>query len=186
MHQLLVMLGTLISYIVGYLLSYTSKSKAVWVIPFALPCGASMISLLAFGIYYKHDSPLFYITQGDIKYKEAFLYIYKEREGLLRAIEGSEKESVEMKTLNISYRDLFDRYKKNILLVAIIAFFNQVNGINAIRYNSTAMFESISIPTKLAQTYTMIIGISFIIAPIISMVTADSMVVIQDLEEKLH
>jgi hypothetical protein len=168
------MLGTLVSYIVGYLLSFTTKSRAMWVIPFVIPCGASLICLLAFTFYFKHDSPLFYIAKGDINYKASFVYIYKEKEALLRAIEGSEKESVEIKTLNISYRDLFERYMKNILLVAIIAFFNQVNGINAIRYNSTAMFESINIPTKLAQTYTMIIGISLIVAPIISMVTADS------------
>jgi Sugar (and other) transporter len=174
MHQLIVMLGTLVSYIVGYLLSFTTKSREMWVIPFVIPCGASLISLLAFTFYFKHDSPLFYIAQGDMNYKTSYLYVYKEKEALLRAIESSEKERVEIKTLNISYSDLFEKYKNNILLVSIIAFFNQVNGINAIRYNSTAMFESISIPTKLAQTYTMIIGISLIVAPIISMVTSDS------------
>jgi hypothetical protein len=178
------MLGTLVSYIAGYLLSFTNKSRAIWVIPFVIPCGASLASLLAFTFYFKHDSPLFYIAQGDINYKASFVYIYKEKEALLRAIEGSEKESVEIKSLNISYSDLFERYMKNIILVVIIAFFNQANGINAIRYNSTAMFMSIGISTKLAQTYTMIIGVSLIVAPIISMVTADSEHIMQGWGER--
>jgi hypothetical protein len=186
LHQLWVMGGVLLSYLIGYSLPLNKNTRVMWMMPFTIPLAVSVICCCLLRYHYIYDSPLYYISKSDGRYKVALSYIYNDKIALAEALSTIEKENAEMKALNITWKELCNKYFKNILIIALIATFNQINGINAIRYHSTAMFEFIGVDKSKSRIYTLIMGIALVAAPLFSMATSDSNTSKQNWGESLH
>jgi sugar porter (SP) family MFS transporter len=153
LQQFAITLGILLSYVVGYLLSFAEAWR--WM----LALGAVPAVVLFVGMLFLPESPRWLIGRG----READARAIMERtqdpdedvEELITEIKAQEREEG-----SGTYRELFSPLVRPALTVGVgIAFFNQLVGVNAVIYYAPTILERAGLGTSAALLSTVAIGL---------------------------
>ncbi len=153
LQQFAITLGILLSYVVGFLLSFAEAWR--WM----LALGAVPAAVLFVGMMFLPESPRWLVGQG----REAAARVIMQRtqdpdedvDELIEEIKEQEKEEG-----SGTYRELFSPLVRPALTVGVgIAFFNQMVGVNAVIYYAPTILERAGLGTSAALLSTVVIGL---------------------------
>jgi sugar porter (SP) family MFS transporter len=152
LQQFAITLGILVSYVIGYLLSFAEAWR--WM----LALGAVPAVILFVGMLVLPESPRWLISRH--RYEEA-------RSVLVRTADPDENIDEEIEQIKHqeeeetgTYRELFSPALRPALTVGVgIAFFNQMVGVNAVIYYAPTILERAGLGTSAALLSTVVIGL---------------------------
>jgi sugar porter (SP) family MFS transporter len=170
--QFNIVLGILVAYFSNYLIALTDlESSWRWML------GVEIIPALIYSVLSIRlpRSPRWLIAnQND--YEEAREVLTKtDPENVDRIIRNIEKEKAKMERKEGFFALFKKQYFKFTFMAILIAFFNQLSGINAIIYFAPRIFESAGISTENGLLSTMGIGFINVIATMIGLYLIDKM-----------
>ncbi len=157
MFQFNIVFGILVAFLSNALLGGIGEHAWRWMLGIeAIP--ALLYTLFCFGI---PESPRWLITNKDDK-KSAYLILSRIHSDLTKeAIEEKVCEIIKASTQVVSSGSFWSsKLKKPISLALLIAFFNQLSGINAILYFAPRIFELTGLGEKAALLQSVGIGIT--------------------------
>ncbi len=166
LYQLNIVTGILIAYVSNYLLGGIEMGAWRWMLGVeAIP--AAVYSLMVLGI---PNSPRWLVLKkGDVsKAKELLLRLnpHSDVEEELNSIKNSAAKTGDSGFLS-------GRYNRAIMLAFLIAFFNQLSGINFVIYYAPRIFEIAGFGTGSALLSTTGIGVSILVFTIVGLVLID-------------
>jgi sugar porter (SP) family MFS transporter len=152
LQQFAITLGILVSYVIGYLLSFADAWR--WM----LALGAVPAVILFVGMLVLPESPRWLISRH--RYEEA-------RSVLVRTADPDENIDEEIEQIKHqeeeetgTYRELFSPALRPALTVGVgIAFFNPMVGVNAVIYYAPTILERAGLGTSAALLSTVVIGL---------------------------
>ncbi|OMJ70180.1 hypothetical protein SteCoe_31917 [Stentor coeruleus] len=133
-----------------------------------------MYQIIYFWFFMKYDSPKWYLDNNKLQEaKNALLLIYTEQsldKGLSRFsqdVEMQAGENIDSKKL-LTFKDIFKdrKYRKMLRIGFMLGMLQQLSGICANIFYSTATFKNIGGSTFMARIYTVIMGVVNFIAGI--------------------
>jgi sugar porter (SP) family MFS transporter len=153
LQQFAITLGILLSYVVGYLLSFAEAWR--WM----LAIGAVPAVVLFVGMLFLPESPRWLIGRGREAAARAIMQRTQDPdedvEELITEIKALEREEG-----SGTYRELFSPAVRPALTVGVgIAFFNQMVGVNAVIYYAPTILERAGLGTSAALLSTVVIGV---------------------------
>lgn len=164
MYQFNIVLGILVAFVSNYLLKDMGTHAWRWMVGMeALPAFIYLASTVALP-----ESPRWlYVHKGDKQAAEAILKkIGADEKALLQAIQdekpGQSSESIFMK-----------KYRFPLVLAFLIAFFNQLSGINAFLYYAPRIFEAAGLGASSALLSSIGIGITNMIFTLLGLYLID-------------
>ncbi|WP_375579019.1 sugar porter family MFS transporter [Marivirga tractuosa] len=170
--QFNIVLGILVAYFSNYLIALTElESSWRWML------GVEIIPALIYTVLSIRlpRSPRWLIANKN-EYGEARVVLTKtDPENVDRIIQNIEKEKAKMERKEGFFALFKKQYFKFTFMAILIAFFNQLSGINAIIYFAPRIFESAGISTENGLLSTMGIGFINVIATMIGLYLIDRM-----------
>jgi sugar porter (SP) family MFS transporter len=169
--QFNIVFGILLAFFSNYIISLLNLGAVEWRWMFGIEAfPAAAFFLLLFSNPY---SPRWLVAKGrENEAKEILLKIEidpQEAEAELTAI----KESLDLEHHQINEPFYTKTYIKPIMLAFLIAFFNQVSGINAILYYAPKIFKMAGAAAESAMLQSVIIGFTNLIFTILALVVID-------------
>lgn len=166
-NQLNIVVGMVAAYLVGWMLGDMGENNWRWM----LGIEAAPAVIYFFALFIVSESPRWLMMKG---------YTEKARKILKRAAgeQEGEKEYVSIihsmeedkKREKASLLDIFKkRYRLVLLIAAVIAFFQQATGINAILYYAAIIFEQTGIGTNAALASSIFVGLTNMVFTIVAM-----------------
>ena len=148
-----------------------------WFFMFGFPGIVSLYQLLYFQFGFTYDSPLWLFRKGDREgAMKALSWIYTEEGisiGINRFEQSDEKPDALLENDNKSpsYREIFSnlKYRKMLRVGILLGIIQQVSGINAGIFYSTAIFKNLGSDEFMSKLYTVVIGVVFLISSICSL-----------------
>ncbi|MDT0642764.1 sugar porter family MFS transporter [Zunongwangia sp. F363] len=152
LYQFNIVLGILIAFLSNYLLRDTGNEPWRWMLGVeAIP--AFIYALLVFTI---PESPRWLISKGQIQKAKATLKIINADADIQEKIGEIEKQS---ETQRSGENIFMKKYRFPLLLAFLIAFFNQLSGINAFLYYAPRIFEEAGLGESTALLSSIGIGL---------------------------
>ncbi|GAB3665872.1 sugar porter family MFS transporter [Actinocorallia lasiicapitis] len=169
-HQLLVVVGLLVSYIVDLIFSGSGN----WRMMFAVGLIASVA--MVFGMLTAPESPAWLATNGkaaDAKGVLAKIYPQNEVDGVLKSM--SNKGDKPSKRMN--YSDLWhSKVIRPALIIGIgLAALQQFSGINTIMYYAPTIMEKTGLNASNSLVYSLIIGVVNLIMTLVALKLTDTL-----------
>lgn len=168
LYQFNIVLGILIAFSSNYLLRNVGESAWRWMIGVeAIP--AMLYTILVFNL---PKSPRWLISKNRIDEARRILKIINPKEDveMLLAKINSEKD-IEIPNENIFMK----RYRFPLMLVFLIAFFNQLSGINAFLYYAPRIFEEAGLGESTALLSSIGIGVTNLIFTLLGVFLIDKL-----------
>jgi len=168
LYQFNIVLGILIAFSSNYLLRNVGESAWRWMIGVeAIP--AMLYTILVFNL---PKSPRWLISKNRIDEAKRILKIINPKEDveMLLAKINSEKD-IEIPNENIFMK----RYRFPLMLVFLIAFFNQLSGINAFLYYAPRIFEEAGLGESTALLSSIGIGVTNLIFTLLGVFLIDKL-----------
>jgi len=170
--QFNIVLGILIAYFSNYLIALADlESSWRWML------GVEIIPALLYSVLSVRlpRSPRWLIANRN-DYKEAQVVLAKtDPENVDRIIQSIETEKTKMEKKEGFFSLFKKQYFKFTFMAILIAFFNQLSGINAIIYFAPRIFESAGISTENGLLSTMGIGFINVVATMVGLYLIDRM-----------
>jgi sugar porter (SP) family MFS transporter len=169
--QLNIVVGILVAYFSNYLVASLlgPEHPAVWRWMFGLEAAPAAVFLVA--SFLIPESPRWLVQRGNHVQAEAVLVRFG-HDNPLREVDAIE-QSLTSDRLGV-HQSLFQRkYLKPLLLVGMIAAFNQLDGINAVIYYTTDIFRMAGADKAGALMQSVIIGLTNLVMTILAMVLID-------------
>jgi sugar porter (SP) family MFS transporter len=169
--QLNIVVGILVSFLSNYLVAYVlgPEHPAVWRWMFgvaAVPSVAFFVASLMIP-----ESPRWLVKKGNRSEAETVLARFGHENPLREADEIEQSLTVERSE---GHQRLFQpRYFKPLLLAAMIAAFNQLDGINAVLYYSADIFRMAGADKTSALMQSVIVGLTNLVMTILAMLLID-------------
>jgi SP family xylose:H+ symportor-like MFS transporter len=169
--QLNIVMGILVSFLSNYLVAYVlgPEHPAVWRWMFGVAAAPSVAFFLASLVI--PESPRWLVKKGNRAEAEIVLARFG-HENPLR--EADEIEQSLQSERSEGHQRLFQpRYFKPLLLAAMIAVFNQLDGINAVLYYSADIFRMAGADKASALMQSVIVGLTNLVMTVLAMTLID-------------
>jgi SP family xylose:H+ symportor-like MFS transporter len=169
--QLNIVLGILVAYFSNYLVAYLlgPEHPAVWRWMFGIEAVPAVIFLVASALI--PESPRWLVKAGNRPAAERVLARFGHENP---SREADEIEWSLTSDLSGRHEHLFQRkYLKPLLLVAMVAAFNQLDGINAVIYYTADIFRMAGADKASALMQSVIIGLTNLVMTVVAMVLID-------------
>jgi sugar porter (SP) family MFS transporter len=185
MNQVLICLGIVVAYLMGYGVPYSPKvevpySDIYWRIVLVIPAGAAILRSLLLVTVFRFDTPKYLVSQSkEDEAREVLKKIYTDEsasEQLILLKNDQEKQNMEGK---ITMSEMLGpKFRKRLLVGIGLSIFQQVSGINAIINYSTTLFigtttgdgeqtfESAQSSYEESRQLTVILGIVNLVSPL--------------------
>lgn len=169
--QLNIVLGILVSFLSNYLVAYVlgPEHPAAWRWMFGVAAAPSAAFFLASLVI--PESPRWLVKKGNRSEAEAVLARFGHEDPLREANEI--EQSLQAERSEGHQRLLQPRYVKPLLLAAMIAAFNQLDGINAVLYYSADIFRMAGADKASALMQSVIIGLTNLVLTVLAMTLID-------------
>jgi MFS transporter, SP family, xylose:H+ symportor len=169
--QLNIVIGILLAYLSNYLVTrfLGAANPDVWRWMFgvmAIPSLAFLATALAIP-----ESPRWLVKKNRMAEAKAVLTRFGHEDPARENLEIQESLSAE--TTGVSDRLFQRKYLKPLLLVCMIAIFNQLDGINAVLYYTADIFRMAGADTSSALMQSVIIGLTNLVMTIVGMALID-------------
>ncbi len=169
--QLNIVVGILISYLSNYLVAQVlgADHPAVWRWMFGVavvPSAAFFLASLAIP-----ESPRWLMKKGNRPLAEAVLARFGHEDPLREA--GEIERSLQAERSEVHQHLFQRRYAKPLLLAAMIAAFNQLDGINAVIYYTADIFRMAGADKTSALMQSVIVGLTNLVMTIVAMGVID-------------
>jgi len=166
LYQFMIVVGILVAFASNYLLGGTGENDWRWMV--GVEVVPAMLYLTA--VLFVPESPRWLLAiKGDTEAARAILQRINPDDwaSVMAAIAADNQRS-------IGWSAIFSaRYAKPITLAVLIAFFNQVSGINAVIYNAPRLFEITGAATTAALLASVGIGIANLAFTVLGMALID-------------
>jgi MFS transporter, SP family, xylose:H+ symportor len=169
--QLNIVFGIMLAYFSNYIISILNLGSFEWRWMFgieAVPAALFFVLLFA-----NPFSPRWLLGKGRVKEAMSVLYKIEEDPKVAEAELVAIQESLDLKHHQINEPFYTKTYLKPIMLAFMIAFFNQVSGINAILYYAPTVFKMAGAAADSAMLQSVIIGLTLLIFTIIALSVID-------------
>jgi SP family xylose:H+ symportor-like MFS transporter len=169
--QLNIVLGILAAYFSNYLVAYLlgPEHPAVWRWMFGVEAVPAVVFLVASALI--PESPRWLVKKGNRPVAERVLTRFGHDDP---AREAKEIEWSLKSDLSGRHEHLFQRkYLKPLLLVAMVAAFNQLDGINAVIYYTADIFRMAGADKASALMQSVIIGLTNLVMTVVAMALID-------------
>ncbi len=169
--QLNIVVGILVSYLSNYLVAYVlgPEHPAVWRWMFGVAAAPSAVFFLASLVI--PESPRWLVKKGQRAGAETVLARFGHENPLQEAEEIEQSLQAERSE---GHQRLFQpRYYKPLLLAAMIAAFNQLDGINAVIYYTADIFRMAGADKTGALMQSVIVGLTNLVMTIVAMGVID-------------
>lgn len=152
LYQFNIVLGILIAFLSNYLLRNTGEEPWRWML------GVEAIPALLFtiSVFFVPRSPRWLVSQSRFEEAEKILKLIDPKADIEQEIREIENQS----DINLSGESIFMvKYKFPLLLVFLMAFFNQLSGINAFLYYAPRIFQEAGLGESTALLSSIGIGV---------------------------
>jgi len=167
LYQFNIVFGILIAFVSNYLLKDFGVEPWRWM----LGVEAFPATIYLIGIIYVPNSPRWMLFKKNDLIKAQ--NIYKEIYG--NPLSDSEIQEIKSELESVNQKPLFSKtYRFSILLAFLIAFFNQLSGINAFLYYSPRIFESAGLQESAALLSSVGIGLTNLIFTLLGLYLIDN------------
>lgn len=169
--QLNIVVGILLAYLSNYLVAhfFGAENPGVWRWMFgvmAIPSLAFLVAALVIP-----ESPRWLVKKNRLAEAEAVLVRFGHEDP---ARENQEiQESLSAETTGVSDRLFQRKYLKPLLLVCMVAVFNQLDGINAVIYYTTDIFRMAGADKASALMQSVIVGLTNLVMTLVGMALID-------------
>ncbi len=169
--QLNIVVGILVAYLSNYLVAYVmgAEHPATWRWMFGVEAAPAVAFLIA--SFLIPESPRWLVRKGDRTQAETVLTRFG-HEDPLREVDDIE-QSLASEKLG-GRESLFQRkYARPLLLAAMIAAFNQLDGINAVIYYTADIFRMAGADKTSALMQSVIVGLTNLVMTVLAMLLID-------------
>lgn len=169
--QLNIVVGILVSYLSNYLVAYVlgPEHPAVWRWMFGVAAAPSAVFFLASLVI--PESPRWLVKKGNRVTAQTVLARFGHADPV-RAVNEIE-QSLQTERSEGRQRLFQPRYAKPLLLAAMIAAFNQLDGINAVIYYTADIFQMAGADKTSALMQSVIVGLTNLVMTILAMGVID-------------
>jgi len=182
MNQVGICMGVLTSYLLGYLVPYTTSTSTdtdnvIWRIILVVPGFTAMLRIFLLSTFFSYDTPKYLVFKGDDdRARQVLARIYTPNfatEQLMML--KKEKEAETMAGNKLTFSELFTKkYSRRLFVGCGLSALQQLSGINALITFSNQVFigTSSSEPSEsnfdTARTYTVLFGSINLLTPLIA------------------
>jgi MFS transporter, SP family, xylose:H+ symportor len=169
--QLNIVIGILLAYFSNYLVAYFfgADNSETWRWMFGVMAVPSLAFLVAALVI--PESPRWLVKQGRSTESETVLRRFGHRDPALETAEI--QESLSMETADRGGRLFQRQYIKPLLLVCMVAAFNQLDGINAVIYYTTDIFRMAGAGRTDALMQSVIVGLTNLLMTFVGLALID-------------
>ena len=173
---LMLSFGLTLSYGFAFVLPSDDLSQGInnfWTFMFILPGIVALYQAIYFLYAIKFDTPLFYVREKNYEKYFQVLRLYYDDSSLpsLEEVSTLERCPKNIRFINVvTYKQLLcdKTYSKMLRIGLILAFFQQLSGVNAIIFYSFSIYRSIGLSVLESKVFTLMIGFTFILSAILT------------------
>ena len=148
--------------------NYEGSLNQFWQFIMAFPAVIALYQAVVVGVWFKYDSPVYYLSNGDrARYRASLQSIFHEED-----IEAEMNKPEKLRRQNsrilevTTFRELLcnKSYRRMVRIGVLLVFIQQFSGIHAILFYSSFFFQETGMSVSLSRLITFFLGITMLIS----------------------